>query len=172
MVFNYVIGLQKVNKDKVNINCREAIRAIIFQNNNILMVHNNKGDYKFPGGGVKKEETHEEALKREVREETGHIISNVKDKIGVIIERNIDKYDENSVFEMISNYYLCEISDNITTQKLENYESELDFKPVWISLDAVIQTNEEILNNESIDKNSWVNRETKALKALEKCFNN
>lgn len=56
MIFNQVLGLKEVNKDKVNISFREAVRAIIVQDKKILMVHSNKGDYKFPGGGANNEE--------------------------------------------------------------------------------------------------------------------
>ena len=164
MLFNYVFGLQEVNKEKLSVNYREAVRAIIMQNNNILMVHCNKGDYKFPGGGVNTKESHEEALKREVREETGYIVSDVKKKIGVAIERNLDELKKETVFEMTSHYYLCEISDEQTLQELDHYEAELDFKPVWIHVDKAILENEEVLKNK--DKNRWVYREVNVLKAL------
>lgn len=172
MLFNHVLGLQEVNKEKVNVNYREAVRAIILQNNNILMVHSNKGDYKFPGGGVNKEESHEKTLKREVREETGYIINNVKNKIGVITERKIDEYQKDSVFEMISHYYLCEVSNEQTFQQLDDYEAELDFCPIWIHLDEAIHLNEEILKKENNEKNRWVYRETTVLKALKDYYNN
>ena len=164
MLFNYVFGLQEVNKEKVSVNYREAVRAVIIQNNNILMVHCNKGDYKFPGGGVNTGESHEEALKREVREETGYIVSDVKKKIGVVIERNLDELKKETVFEMTSHYYLCEIFDEQTFQELDHYEVELDFKPEWIHIDKAIHLNEEVLKNK--DKNKWVYREVNVLKAL------
>lgn len=145
MIFNHVSGIQDVDKEKTSIRHREAVRAVVFKNNKILMVHNNKGDYKFPGGGANKEESHEQTLEREVREETGHAVVNVKDKIGVFTERKLDQFEENSVFEMTSHYYLCEVSDDKTVQELDDYEAELDFQPVWISFDEAIRSNEEIL---------------------------
>jgi 8-oxo-dGTP pyrophosphatase MutT (NUDIX family) len=166
MFFNYILGIEEVGKEKVNINHREAVRAVILKGNYILMVHTNKGDYKFPGGGANKGESHAQTLKREVKEETGYILNNVKDRIGVFTERKLDNYEENSIFEMVSHYYLCEISDDKTGQQLDDYESELDFQPVWISMDEAIRLNEEIINNHSIDKNSWIYRETKVLRAI------
>lgn len=170
MIFNYVLGIQEAEKEKININYREAVRAIILQDNNIFMVHTNKGDYKFPGGGVKKAESHEDTLKREVREETGYIVNKVVDKIGIVIERKLDEYEENSVFEMSSYYYLCEISDNKVVQQLDDYESELDFQPLWIPLDKAIHSNEEILKKNDKNKNAWVYRETNVLKALKEHY--
>lgn len=170
MLFNYVLGIEEVDKEKVKVNHRETVRAIILKDNNILMVHCNKGDYKFPGGGINKEENHEEALKREVREETGYIVSSVKSKTGIVTERNLDEYEKDSVFEMISHYYLCEVSDKQTLQQLDEYEAELEFCPRWISLDEAIQLNEEILEKETKDKNRWVHRETAVLKTLREYY--
>lgn len=153
MLFNYILGLQSVDKENIRINNREAVRAIILRKDKVLMVHTKKGDYKFPGGGLNKEESHEEALKREVREETGYIISNVKDKLGEIIERKLDEYEENSVFQMISHYYLCEVYNETTYQQLDEYEVELDFQAIWVQLDKVIKLNEEIIAKDDKNKN-------------------
>ncbi|WP_163195103.1 NUDIX hydrolase [Clostridium thermarum] len=140
MLFNYELGLKGFNEECVKINHREAVRAIIIRDNMLLIVHSNKGDYKFPGGGVNKGENIEEALKREVREETGYIINNVKGKIGTIISRNIDEYEENAVFEMVSNYYLCEVAKEQTYQQLDDYEEKLEFCPKWMTLGEVYKT--------------------------------
>lgn len=136
------------------------------------MVYNKRGDYKFPGGGAHKNESNEDTLIREVREETGYIVNKVKDKLGIIIERKVDTYKENSIFEMISHYYICEISDNKTVQQLDDYENALDFKPVWIKIDKAININEKILKSNSQEKNPWVYRETYALKQIKKYYNN
>ena len=150
----------------MKVNCREAVRGIIFYNNNILMVNCNKGDYKFPGGGIDTGENHEEALSREVREETGYIVDSVLNKIGIVTERNIDTFDEESIFEMTSYYYLCNINDGQVLQELDDYEKELDFQPIWVNLDEAIFNNENLLKNQTGDINPWVNRETIVLKTL------
>lgn len=110
-------------------------------------------------------------MKREIREETGHIISSVKDKLGIIIERKLDEYEENSVFQMDSYYYLCEVSNEKTNQQLDDYELELDFQAVWIRLDKAIESNEKIITNDYVNMNPWVYRETKVLKELKEHFN-
>ena len=166
MVFNYSFGMQKVKDENIKVNHREAIRGIILKDNKFLMIHSNKGDYKFPGGGMNENESHEDAVKREVREETGHIISSVKFKLGEITQRNVDTQEKDSVFEMVSHYYMCEITGEQTQQELDDYEAELEFCPVWISLEEAISLNEEILKKGSKDKNPWVRRETTVLKAL------
>lgn len=165
MIFNYILGLQDV-EEGTNIISREAVRAIILNKDNILMIYNNKGDYKFPGGGINKKESHQEALKREVKEETGYPLDSITKKIGVVIERNIDKYEKDSIFEMTSHYYLCKISDKQTFQELDDYEAELEFQPIWINIDKAIEGNEQILKGKAEAKNPWVNRETTVLKKL------
>ena len=165
MIFNYTFGLQKINTENIKVNRREAVRGIILYNDKILMVHSNKGDYKFPGGGVNIRESHEEALAREIREETGYIMDEVVNKIGMVIQRNVDKYETDYIFEMTSHYYLCKVTDRQVSQQLDDYEKELDFCPMWINIDKAISSNEEILRNGE-DINSWVYRETKVLKAL------
>lgn len=171
MLFNYELGLQII-EEKVNIVGREAVRAIILNKNSIFMIRTNKGDYKFPGGGVNINETHDEALEREIKEETGYIIESVTREIGVVIERNIDKYESNSVFEMISYYYLCKISDKQTFQQLDDYEKELEFRPVWIDIDKAIEGNDQLLKDKTKEKSNWVERETTVLKSLQEELRN
>ena len=163
MKFNEILGIKEI-EDDVKINNRVAVRAVISQDDKLLMVHSNKGDYKFPGGGVHKQEKYEDALKREVEEETGYILNNVKGVAGTIIERKKDELENNAVFQMTSYYYLCEASDRKTSQKLDDYEAELDFSPEWIRLDEAIAENEKALKN--TDRNAWTYRETLALKRL------
>lgn len=166
MFFNDILGIKDVNKENTKIFCREAIRAIIINNNKILMVKSNTGDYKFPGGGVKKEENHIETLKREVIEETGYILNNVNDKLGVIIERNIDEFEDNAIFQMTSHYYLCDLSDKKTVQSLDEYEAELEFLPIWVSVDDAINNNKIIIKEEKDNMNRWVYRETLVLRYI------
>jgi 8-oxo-dGTP pyrophosphatase MutT (NUDIX family) len=169
MFFNYTLGLQDL-KEETKIIGREAVRAIILNQDSIFMVHTNKGDYKLPGGGVNKKEKHEEALEREVKEETGYLLDSIIEKIGIVIERNVDKYEEDSVFEMVSYYYLCQISDRKTFQQLDDYEAELGFRPIWINIDKAIQENEQILKAETKEKNPWVYREVTVLKAVREYY--
>ena len=104
MNFNMIIEEPNMKYDQNTIE-RIAVRAIIIENNHILLVQSIRGDFKFAGGGIEKNESHEECLKREVREETGYIDCIVKDKVGTVIERKMDEYENNAVFQMTSHYY-------------------------------------------------------------------
>jgi ADP-ribose pyrophosphatase YjhB (NUDIX family) len=58
MTFELLLGENTLPENCI-INERVAVRAVIFHKDSILMVRTKKGDYKFPGGGVKQEETKE-----------------------------------------------------------------------------------------------------------------
>ena len=103
---------------------------------------------------------------REIKEETGYIVDSVENRIGIIIEKNEDKYDPGSIFEMTSHYYLCKITDRQTFQQLDDYEKELDLYPYWVNIDKAIYSNEKILKEGPSDMNPWLCRETKVLKVL------
>ncbi|WP_040213062.1 NUDIX domain-containing protein [Clostridium polynesiense] len=172
MTFNYVLEQEIVKNQRKNpnISYREAVRAVIFKGSSIFMIRTNKGDYKFPGGGINKDETHAMALKREVEEETGYLINSINDLLGKVTEIKPDDYQADFIFKMESYFYLCDISNDKTLQNLDSYEADLDFTPVWISLDEVIYLNEKIINQGSKDENSWVHRETFVLKYLKEKY--
>ena len=164
MMFNKLIEQQRIEGDN-KVNYRETIKAVIVRKNKILLIHTNKGDYKFPGGGVEGQESHSECLIREVAEETGYINCIMKEKLGSVMERKFDKFDNMALFEMTSHYYLCElINDEKIAQQLEDYESAQEFSPEWIILDEAIEHNEKNMN--SLEKNTWVEREMFVLKEL------
>ncbi|MDZ4992498.1 NUDIX domain-containing protein [Clostridium perfringens] len=165
MYFNEVLGIKEVGKEE-KVFYRVAIRAVILNDDKILMVKSNTGDYKFPGGGVENGETPEETLRREVTEETGYILDEVKDEMGIIIERDRRKKKGYSLFEMTSHYYFCDVTNEKVEQNLDKYEEELGFLPVWISLDDAIKENERVIEEEKTNINPWVNRETFVLSKI------
>ncbi|WP_102262608.1 NUDIX domain-containing protein [Mesobacillus jeotgali] len=144
---------------------RTAIRSIIMANNRILLVQSSRGDFKFPGGGLEENESHEECLIREVREETGYIHCIVNNKVGTVTERKMDEYIENSLFQMTSHYYLCDLAtDKKIAQQLDGYEAELNFTPKWVTLEEAIKQNESLI--ERYEQNGWLKRETFVLQQL------
>jgi hypothetical protein len=100
-----------------------------------------------------------------VREETGYVNSLVKDKVGIVIERKMDEYEDHTLFQMTSHYYLCELAtDEKVTQQLDDYEAKMDFTAKWVTLEEAIIQNESLINN--LEKNSWLKRETFVLKHI------
>jgi 8-oxo-dGTP pyrophosphatase MutT (NUDIX family) len=137
---------------------RTAVRGVMLRGRSLLMIYSsNVGDYKFPGGGVSQGETHAQALRREIHEECGTSITSIGREIGAVIEYSIAMENKFDVFKMTSYYYLCDVEDGLGTQKLDDYEQELGFKPVWIDIDQAILLNNALLGSEKSPE--WLRRE-------------
>jgi 8-oxo-dGTP pyrophosphatase MutT (NUDIX family) len=153
-----------INTTSKTIN-RTAVRAVIQRGRELLMVYSaNVGDYKFPGGGVDTDESHEQALARELREECGATLLSMDSELGAIIKYKFAKDEDFDVFKMTSHYYRCSIKDGFAEQKLDDYEADLGFKPMWVDADEAIKANKTLLN--SINPPEWLRREIFALEYI------
>ena len=144
---------------------REASRAIIIKDNKIAMVKSLKeGFYKFPGGGIWENESKEDAVVREVLEETGLTLKkeSIKEYGYTLENRKSDVY-ENSLFSQKSFYFFADIEDYLLEQRLTEDERELEFVLEWIDLKEVHRLNSLIEINKD---NRFVERETKVLELL------
>ena len=71
---------------------RVAVRGIILMDGRMLMIENAFGEVKLPGGGIEKGEDEQQALLREVREETGYeVLPESIRPFGEIVEKRLDK---------------------------------------------------------------------------------
>lgn len=148
MHFRKILDTSPYVKNPKSIIQRQAVRAIIVNENKILLIQTNRGDYKFPGGGVEENESYAEALMREVREETGYINCIMKDLFGIVIERKMDKFESDYLFQMASYYYICALTNKETVhQALDAYETVQEFKPKWVNLEDAIIKNETLIHN-------------------------
>lgn len=140
---------------------RNAVRGVISDNTKLLLIYSPvNGDYKFPGGGIEISETHDSALKREVREECGLELASINAFLGIITEYNTPHEEELDVFVMQSFYYLCSIGDSrYQNQNLDDYEKELEFTPRWIELEEAINVNQNLMKTSS-DFPGWTKRDT------------
>ncbi len=144
---------------------RAAARAVILCKHDLLMVYSSvAGDYKFPGGGVEAGESHEQALRREIREECGAYLAEFGRPVGSVIEYNVSKEAAYDVFKMTSYYYWCRAGDGFGTQKLDAYEKDLGFEPVWINIDKAILANRSLLNSDKAP--NWLKREVFVLEYI------
>ncbi len=146
---------------------RTAIRGVVSRNGRLLMVYSPvNGDYKFPGGGTESNETHEQTLVREVKEETGEQIGGSLWLIGRVREYGEAMQPGASVFMMDSYYYGTVAALNAKgAQKLDSYESDLKFTPQWVTVEEAIRTNESLLADPERAPR-WTRRETWVLRWL------
>lgn len=147
--------------------CRKAVRAVILRDGKLLMIYSMKNDeYKFPGGGLESGESPEEALIREVREETGAVVKRIGEKIGKVKEYNRKEGDFADFFMMVSDYYDVEIESELGDQMLDDYERELEFVPVWIGTDDAERVNRSTMERGGARHTKWIERETFVLGEL------
>jgi 8-oxo-dGTP pyrophosphatase MutT (NUDIX family) len=147
---------------------REAVRAIILNGNQVLMVYSRlNGDYKFPGGGVKRDEVHEAALQREVMEECGARLIRIIAEFGRVEEYDRAKEEEFDLFRMNSYYYLCEVEDVFGVQNLDDYEFEYGFTPEWVTIEHAFAVNQALMDNPPPTIQRWVRRELFVLETIQ-----
>ena len=96
---------------------KNVVAAIIKKNNQYLIVQRNRNKYlglkwEFPGGKVHDNETFEEALSREIKEEL-NITINMHEKIAE------EKYKDEKI-DIVLHYFLC--SQKSGTIKLNEHE--------------------------------------------------
>jgi 8-oxo-dGTP pyrophosphatase MutT (NUDIX family) len=146
---------------------RIAVRAVILRGRELLMVYSaNVGDYKFPGGGVGRGESHEQALARELYEECGAFMLGVEGELGAVIEYDFAEEKDFDVFKMTSHYYFCRVGDGFGSQKLDDYERDLGFKPIWMDVDKAISANCVLLDLQTPPE--WLQREIFVLEYISK----
>ena len=145
---------------------RPSARAIIIKDNKIYMVHSLVYDYyKFPGGGIEKNESTIDALIRETKEEAGLVV--IKDSIkeyGYV--HRVQKADEPSYSKFVQDnyYYICDVENKILEQQLDDYENFEKFTLELVDPKIAININR---NKEHGPKDlDMIEREAKVLELL------
>lgn len=123
------IILGKKDKD-LKYDFRETCFGIYIKDNKILVTYDKKhSQYSLIGGGVEKNETKHETLKREFLEEAGIKIKNIKHFI------TIDCFwlaDSNYPMESLANFYYVDIDKYLDIECESNYEfidiNDIEFK--------------------------------------------
>ncbi|WP_230500348.1 hypothetical protein [Sutcliffiella rhizosphaerae] len=86
------------------------------------------------------------------------------------MERSIDDYKDNAVFEMTSHYYLCQLSGESAAQHLDEYELEENYTPKWVNPREAIKQNNLVKKQHRNRK--WIHRENYVLEEALKIMSN
>ena len=117
---------------------RFCVRVLLFNDKNeICVIKSEKYGYtQLPGGGIENDESIVGALKRETKEETGWLISNIE-PIGYTLERREDKRNTHSWGKDISYVFKAIPIKQVGTNYMEDEITE-GFKPIWLRLEDFI----------------------------------
>jgi len=115
---------------------RRASRAIVFDaDGNVALLHATKKFYhKLPGGGIEQGEDIETALRRELMEEIGCSVKNLRELGSVEECRN--KWE----LRQISYCFSGDLDGLKGAPQLEESEIAAGFEPVWMSIEDAIKT--------------------------------
>ena len=114
---------------------RKAARAVLIDTNNkiVLMKSSKNNFHKLPGGGIEDQESTIQALRRELIEETGCAIKDIKE-LGKIVEYRAREPKKQESF-----VYVCSVFGNKQDPQFTEGELEEGFSLVWLDLNNSIE---------------------------------
>lgn len=113
---------------------RQAARAVVINDGRLLVIHRNKYGkeyYTLPGGGIEPGESPEQAVLRELDEETG---------VNAILDRMVFIEDPGKPFGP-QYVFLCQYQDgeprlrHDSEEAMSNAQGKNLYRPMWLSLD-------------------------------------
>ena len=129
------------------------VKALIINNKNEIYLSCCENIYQFPGGHLEANETLEEALKREIKEELGIKLENISSPYLHIAHlkrnyRDTGKNRQNDIY-----YYFIKTNENpnLTQTNFDEYEKKGNYKTIKIKIEDFIN----VLNDNKLNKNEY-----------------
>jgi len=167
--------LKKFNKEKikegelVNYRHRKATRGVIFdKDNNIAILEVSNGKYyELPGGGLEENETVEECLIRECKEEIGCDIDIIK-YIGDTLE-----YRKKLKVLNKSHAYIGKVKGEKNKPLIIGNENEYEkkYKILWINIDKAIKLIEKSIKQDNLYDQYTIERDLILLNKAKELIN-
>ena len=148
---------------------RLSVRAVIFNKEGQIAVLHSRGRnyHALPGGGVNDKEEIIDALKREVLEEVGCKIKNIKE-LGIV-----EEYRNKISRHQLNHYYMADLDGEMGTPQFEEDELEDNFETLFLDLDTATQIIKNELNDGvDYNRNFGITRHTTALEEVKKILVN
>lgn len=147
---------------------RTAVRGVAFIEGKLLLIEDNFGEVKLPGGGIDKGEDDLTALCREVKEETGFtVIPESVVPFGEVEEKRLST-KESMIWHQISRLYFCDVETQQGECSYTDHEKRYGFRQVLYTIDEAIEKNQIMLQKEGIQP--WNQREYKTLLVIKEYF--
>lgn len=119
------------------LNWRPSAYAIIVKDNAILLLPQ-FGGYDLPGGGIDIGEMPEEAVIREVKEETGIDAANPRLAAAASSLFKLPHTDKDEFIQSIMLFYVCDyVSGELSTDGFDEYEKIYARMPEWLPLEKL-----------------------------------
>jgi 8-oxo-dGTP pyrophosphatase MutT (NUDIX family) len=146
---------------------RKAARGVAIKGDKILLLFTERyNDYSFPGGGIDEGESIEQALRREMLEETGAREISVGDTVARIDERRPHWHVDYPVMHMLSHYLLCQVHGRLAAAQMECYEKANGMRPLWVKLEHAITHNLAVMAERPANMGWSIQRETLVMQTL------
>ena len=140
---------------------KHTVRAVILRDGKMAMQLSGRGEYKIPGGGVERDESHVDALLREVREETGLLVIPESIRpVGEILELREDVFQKGTKYVCHSYFYFCDAESETVATSMTSSEIAKGFHPVWETPARIVAANERLQTED------WQKRDTEFVRML------
>ena len=150
------INNDNLNKSDLDYEVIRVKGIIINEKDEVLIAHNNN-TFQFVGGHLREEEDMEEALLREILEETGILIDDITGPF-MLIEAYYKNYFNTSKNVHSKIYYYKLFTDKMPDLSKTNYdilERQTDFKLFYVPVKNIKLFLDEGLKNKMIDKSIY-----------------
>ena len=142
---------------------KNSVRAIIRKNGRVAAQKGAKGDHKLLGGGMDPGETPEDALQREVREESGLLVRpETIEPVGEVLEKRRDLFEADKIFCIRSRFYVCKIKEETVPPQMTESEIAKGYHLVWVTPEEFIEANRPFYDE------PWIRRDSEFLEAFAK----
>ena len=147
-----------INEENIDINNVDEtvirVKALMINEKEELLVVHNNYTYQFPGGHWREDESLEESLSREIKEETG-ISINIEPGPFMVIEEYYSNYLETRNTRCNKMYYYIVHSNEgpkVEEMSLSELEKKTDFNLFYIPIKDMEVFLKESINNKSIEQ--------------------
>jgi ADP-ribose pyrophosphatase YjhB (NUDIX family) len=116
-----------------------SVRAVVLAGGDVLVLRNPDAVHALPGGRREPDESFEETLRREIREETGYEIRDPR-PLGIAHLRHLAPAPDGYAFPHPDFYwavYAAESDGRRAAPPADDYELEAGFEPVGVALERV-----------------------------------